>query len=42
MASLSRRSLLGLGAGMGSLEAVRAAVKPVRITDIDLFRSTFP
>ena len=42
MASLTRRTLLSLGAGMGALRALRAAVKPVRITDVDLFSIDIP
>ncbi len=41
-ANLTRRSLLNLGAASGALWTLRAAVKPVRITDVDLFRINIP
>jgi L-alanine-DL-glutamate epimerase-like enolase superfamily enzyme len=42
MAKLTRRSLLRMGTAWGAVEALRAAVKPVRITDVDLFRINIP
>jgi D-galactarolactone cycloisomerase len=46
MGSLTRRNLLSLGGrlgvGLGAVGALRAAVKPVRITDVDLFRIDIP
>jgi D-galactarolactone cycloisomerase len=42
MRDLTRRSMLGVTAGFGTLSAVRAAVKPVKITDVDLFAINIP
>jgi D-galactarolactone cycloisomerase len=42
MRDLTRRSMLGVTAGFGTLSAVRAAVKPVKITDVDLFAIHIP
>ena len=42
MANITRRSLLGIAAGFGAVEALRAAVKPVRITDVDIFAIHIP
>ena len=42
MSKLTRRSLLGMAAGSGALAALHAAVKPVRIVDVDLFRIKIP
>jgi D-galactarolactone cycloisomerase len=42
MRDLTRRSMLGVTAGFGALSAVRAAVKPVKITDVDLFAINIP
>jgi D-galactarolactone cycloisomerase len=42
MRDLTRRSMLGVTAGFGTLAAVRAAVKPVKITDVDLFAINIP
>src|SRR6476661_3465625 len=42
MPRLSRRSFLGMAAGASALGPLRAAVKPVRVTDVDLFRIEIP
>ncbi len=42
MPRLTRRSLLGMAAGVSVLGPLRAAVKPVRVTDVDLFRIKIP
>ena len=42
MRNLTRRSMLGVTAGFGVLHALRAAVKPVKITDVDLFAINIP
>jgi D-galactarolactone cycloisomerase len=42
MSKLTRRSLMGMAAGSGALGALQAAVKPVRIVDVDLFRIKIP
>jgi len=39
---LTRRELLLAGTAVAGVEAVRAAVKPVRITDVDLFEINIP
>ena len=42
MHKITRRSLLSVAAGFGALEALHAAVKPVRITDVDIFEIRIP
>lgn len=42
MSNVTRRSLLGMAAGFGAVEALRAAVKPVRITDVEIFAIHIP
>ena len=42
MLELSRRNVLGLGTGLAALHSLRAAVKPVRITGVDLFPINIP
>ncbi|MDQ1474170.1 MAG: hypothetical protein QOJ99_5650 [Bryobacterales bacterium] len=42
MANLPRRTFVGFAAGFGALDAVRAAVKPVRITGVELFAVRVP
>lgn len=42
MPDLSRRKLLGLGAAFPALRSLEAAVKPVRIRDVDIFAIRIP
>ncbi len=42
MRDLTRRSMLGIGAGFGALQALHAAVKPVKIRDVDVFPIVIP
>ena len=42
MHSLSRRTFLALPVGLAAIDTLRAAVKPVHITDIDLFTVDVP
>ncbi len=42
MPNLTRRGLFGLCAGSAAVQALGAVVKPVRITDVDLFRINIP
>jgi D-galactarolactone cycloisomerase len=42
MAELTRRSLLNYSAGTAAVRALNAAVKPVRITGVDLFEIRIP
>jgi len=38
----TRRKFLGYSAGFGAVQALHAAVKPVRITDVDVFAISIP
>jgi L-alanine-DL-glutamate epimerase-like enolase superfamily enzyme len=42
MRKWSRRSFLSASAGFAAVEALQAAIKPVRITDVDLFEIDIP
>jgi L-alanine-DL-glutamate epimerase-like enolase superfamily enzyme len=42
MPEITRRGFLGLPMGFAAVEALRAAVTPVRITDVDLFAVDIP
>jgi L-alanine-DL-glutamate epimerase-like enolase superfamily enzyme len=42
MREITRRGFLGLPMGLAAVETLRAAVKPVRITGVDLFQVDIP